>query len=95
LPSCCRPPLTFEGYQVGVAGTGAEALEQVRTVPGPHLVMLDVNVARLRRQRGLPPPAQHQGEQMPIVFLHRPRTRTEDKVEGLSMGDTTSPSPSD
>ena len=59
--------LTFEGYQVGVAATGAEALEQVRTFR-PHLVMLDVMLPDFdgnevcRRLR-------HQGEQMPIVFL--------------------------
>ncbi len=76
--------LTFEGYQVGVAATGAEALEQVRTFR-PHLVMLDVMLPDLdgnevcRRLR-------NQGEQMPIVFLTA-RDTTQDKVEGLSMGD--------
>ena len=76
--------LTFEGYQVGVASTGAEALEQVRAFR-PHLVMLDVMLPDFdgnevcRRLR-------HQGEQMPIVFLTA-RDTTEDKVEGLSMGD--------
>ena len=76
--------LTFEGYQVGVASTGAEALEQVRTFR-PHLVMLDVMLPDFdgnevcRRLR-------HQGQQMPIVFLTA-RDTTEDKVEGLSMGD--------
>ena len=76
--------LTFEGYQVGVAGTGAEALEQVRAFR-PHLVMLDVMLPDFdgnevcRRLRS-------QGEQMPIVFLTA-RDTTQDKVEGLSMGD--------
>ncbi len=76
--------LTFEGYQVGVAATGAEALEQVRSFR-PHLVMLDVMLPDFdgnevcRRLR-------NQGEQMPIVFLTA-RDTTEDKVEGLSMGD--------
>jgi len=66
--------LTFEGYQVGVAATGAEAIEQVRTFR-PNLVMLDVMLPDFdgnevcRRLRNL-------GEQMP-----------QDKVEGLSMGD--------
>ena len=76
--------LSFEGYQVGVAATGAEALEQVRTFR-PNLVMLDVMLPdfdgtevckRLRNQ----------GEQMPIVFLTA-RDTVQDKVEGLSMGD--------
>jgi len=76
--------LSFEGYQVGVAATGAEALEQVRTFR-PHLVMLDVMLPDFdgnevcRRMR-------NQGEQMPIVFLTA-RDTTQDKVEGLSMGD--------
>ena len=76
--------LTFEGYQVGVAATGAEALEQVRAFR-PHLVMLDVMLPDFdgnevcRRLR-------NQGEQMPIVFLTA-RDTTQDKVEGLSMGD--------
>jgi two-component system OmpR family response regulator len=76
--------LTFEGYQVGVAATGAEALEQVRAFR-PHLVMLDVMLPDFdgnevcRRLR-------NQGEQVPIVFLTA-RDTTQDKVEGLSMGD--------
>jgi two-component system OmpR family response regulator len=76
--------LTFEGYQVGVVATGAEAIEQVRTFR-PNLVMLDVMLPDLdgnevcRRLR-------NQGEQMPIVFLTA-RDTTQDKVEGLRMGD--------
>ncbi len=76
--------LTFEGYDVGVASTGVEALEMVRTYR-PNLVMLDVMLPDLdgnevcRRLR-------QQGEQMPIVFLTA-RDTTEDKVEGLAMGD--------
>ncbi|MGO9856110.1 MAG: response regulator transcription factor, partial [Acidimicrobiales bacterium] len=76
--------LSFEGYQVGVAATGAEAIEQVRSFR-PNLVMLDVMLPDLdgtevcRRLR-------NQGEQMPIVFLTA-RDTTQDKVEGLSMGD--------
>jgi two-component system OmpR family response regulator len=76
--------LRFEGYQVGVAETGAEAIEMVRTYR-PNLVMLDVMLPDLdgnevcRRLR-------QQGEQVPIVFLTA-RDTTEDKVAGLSMGD--------
>jgi two-component system OmpR family response regulator len=76
--------LRFEGYDVVVAGTGAEALDMVRTYR-PNLVMLDVmlpdvdgnEVCRRLRQ---------QGEQVPIVFLTA-RDTTEDKVQGLGMGD--------
>ena len=76
--------LTFEGYQVGVAFTGAEAIEQVRSFR-PNLVMLDVMLPDFdgtevcRRLR-------NQGEQVPIVFLTA-RDATQDKVEGLRMGD--------
>ena len=76
--------LTFEGYQVGVAATGAEAIEQVRSFR-PNLVMLDVMLPDFdgtevcRRLR-------NQGEQVPIVFLTA-RDATQDKVEGLRMGD--------
>jgi len=76
--------LSFEGYQVGVASTGAEALEQVRTFR-PHLVMLDVMLPDFdgnevcRRLR-------NQGEHVPVVFLTA-RDATQDKVEGLSLGD--------
>ncbi|HVB92030.1 MAG TPA: response regulator transcription factor [Acidimicrobiales bacterium] len=76
--------LAFEGYQVGVAGTGNEALEMVRTFR-PNLVMLDVmlpdfdgnEVCRRLRQ---------DGEHVPIVFLTA-RDSTQDKVEGLNLGD--------
>jgi two-component system OmpR family response regulator len=76
--------LSFEGYQVGVASTGAEAIEQVRAFR-PNLVMLDVMLPDFdgtevcRRLR-------NQGEQMPIVFLTA-RDATQEKVEGLSLGD--------
>ncbi len=76
--------LTFEGYEVGVAGTGAEALDLARSFR-PNLVMLDVMLPDLdgnevcRRLRA-------QGDQVPIVFLTA-RDTTEDKVEGLSLGD--------
>src|SRR5580704_7662157 len=76
--------LTFEGYDVSVAGTGNEALDLARTFR-PNLVMLDVMLPDLdgnevcRRLRA-------QGEQVPIVFLTA-RDTTEDKVEGLGLGD--------
>jgi len=76
--------LTLEGYEVGVAATGAEAIDQVRSFR-PNLVMLDVMLPDFdgtevcRRLR-------NQGEHVPIVFLTA-RDATQDKVEGLSMGD--------
>jgi two-component system, OmpR family, response regulator len=76
--------LTFEGYQVEVAATGTEALELARSFR-PHLVMLDVMLPDVdgnevcRRLRS-------QGDQVPIVFLTA-RDTTEDKVQGLALGD--------
>ena len=76
--------LTLEGYEVGLAATGAEAIDQVRSFR-PNLVMLDVMLPDFdgtevcRRLR-------NQGEHVPIVFLTA-RDATQDKVEGLSMGD--------
>jgi two-component system OmpR family response regulator len=76
--------LRVEGYDVGVAATGGQALELVRSFR-PNLVMLDImlpdidgnEVCRRLRQ---------QGEQVPIVFLTA-RDTTQDKVEGLALGD--------
>ena len=76
--------LSFEGYQVGVASTGAEALDQVRSFR-PDLVMLDVMLPDFdgnevcRRLR-------NQGEQVPVMFLTA-RDTVQDKVEGLGLGD--------
>jgi len=76
--------LSFEGYQVDVAATGAEALEHVRSFR-PNLVMLDVMLPDLdgneicRRLR-------NQGEQVPVMFLTA-RDTVQDKVEGLALGD--------
>jgi len=76
--------LAFEGYQVGVASTGAEALEQVRNFR-PDLVMLDVMLPDFdgnevcRRLR-------NQGDHVPVMFLTA-RDAVEDKVMGLGLGD--------
>jgi two-component system OmpR family response regulator len=75
--------LRFQGFEVAEAGTGAEALSQVRAFR-PHLVVLDVmlpdmegfDVAeRLGAQRA----------DVPIIFLTA-RDSTEDKVRGLTTG---------
>jgi two-component system, OmpR family, response regulator len=76
--------LRFEGYDVGVALTGTEALDLARTYR-PNLIMLDVMLPDFdghevcRRLRS-------QGEQVPIVFLTA-RDTTQDKVAGLALGD--------
>ena len=75
--------LRFEGFEVEVAQSGAEALDKAR--PSRHdLVLLDVMLPDLngnevcRRIRAL-------GIDIPIVFLTA-REATEDKVSGLTAG---------
>jgi two-component system, OmpR family, response regulator len=76
--------LSFEGFTVDVASTGAEALQMARA-GRPDLVMLDVMLPDLegtevcRRLR-------EGGDRVPVVFLTA-RDATEDKVSGLTMGD--------
>jgi len=76
--------LRFEGYDVGVAETGGQAMEMARSFR-PNLVMLDIMLPDLdgtevcRRLR-------QQGDQVPVVFLTA-RDTTQDKVEGLGLGD--------
>jgi two-component system OmpR family response regulator len=75
--------LRFEGFDVDVAGTGAQAIDMSR--PSRHdLVLLDVMLPDLdgnevcRRLRAL-------GVETPIIFLTA-REATEDKVTGLTAG---------
>jgi two-component system OmpR family response regulator len=76
--------LSFEGFGVEVASTGAEALSKVRTLH-PDLVMLDIMLPDLdgtevcRQLR-------NEGEEVPVVFLTA-RDSTEDKVGGLGLAD--------
>ncbi len=74
----------FEGFTVDVAATGAEALAAAGRV-APDIVMLDVMLPDLegtevcRRLR-------ESGNHVPVVFLTA-RDATEDKVQGLGIGD--------
>ncbi len=76
--------LRFEGFTVSVASSGAEALAMVRD-RAPDLIMLDVMLPDVsgtevcRRLRDA-------GNGVPVVFLTA-RDATEDKVEGLRLGD--------
>jgi two-component system, OmpR family, response regulator len=76
--------LRFEGFAVSVASTGAEALAMARDL-SPDLIMLDVMLPDMsgtevcRRLRDA-------GDGVPVVFLTA-RDATEDKVEGLCLGD--------
>jgi two-component system OmpR family response regulator len=75
--------LRYQGFEVGSAGTGADAISQVKAFR-PHLMVLDVmlpdmegfDVAeRLGAQRA----------DVPIIFLTA-RDSTEDKIRGLTTG---------
>jgi two-component system, OmpR family, response regulator len=75
--------LRYQGFEVAEAGTGAEALSQVREFR-PHLVVLDV---MLPDMEGFDV-AERLGSQrtdVPIIFLTA-RDSTEDKVRGLTTG---------
>jgi two-component system OmpR family response regulator len=76
--------LRFEGFEVTVASSGAEALDLAHQ-GAPDLIMMDVMLPDLsgtevcRRLR-------EEGNGVPVVFLTA-RDATEDKVEGLRLGD--------
>jgi two-component system OmpR family response regulator len=75
--------LRYEGFQVGVAANGWDALRQASEFR-PELIVLDVmlpdhdgfEVHRRLRERG---------EDIPVIFLTA-RDATEDKVRGLTVG---------
>jgi len=75
--------LELEGYAVGLASDGGEALEKVEAEP-PDAVILDVlmpgtdglEVSRTLRRKG---------SKVPILMLTA-RTQVEDRVEGLDAG---------
>ncbi|MDP9343621.1 MAG: response regulator transcription factor [Actinomycetota bacterium] len=75
--------LRYEGFQVGVAANGWEAL-RLASEFRPELIVLDVmlpdhdgfEVHRRLRERG---------EEIPVIFLTA-RDATEDKVRGLTVG---------
>jgi two-component system OmpR family response regulator len=75
--------LRYQGFDVAEAGTGADALTQVRAFR-PHLIILDVMLPDMAgfdvaERLG----AQRTG--VPIIFLTA-RDSTEDKVRGLTTG---------
>ncbi|EHR52813.1 response regulator with CheY-like receiver domain and winged-helix DNA-binding domain [Saccharomonospora marina XMU15] len=78
-----RRSLEFNGYQVDVAGDGAQALEKV-AADRPDAMVLDVMMPRLdglevaRRLRGI-------GDDLPILVLTA-RDTVSDRVSGLDAG---------
>jgi two-component system OmpR family response regulator len=75
--------LRYEGFDVAVAATGADALHQVRAIE-PELVVLDVMLPDLdgfevaRRLASA-------GNRIPVLFLTA-RDAVEDRVRGLTIG---------
>jgi two-component system OmpR family response regulator len=75
--------LRFQGFEVASAGTGAEALQQVREFR-PHLLLLDVMLPDMEgfevaRRLGA------ERAKVPIIFLTA-RDATDDRVRGLTLG---------
>jgi two-component system OmpR family response regulator len=75
--------LRYEGFEVSSAGTGAEALAQVRDTR-PHVMLLDVMLPDMEgfdvaRRLGA------ERARVPIIFLTA-RDATEDRVRGLTVG---------
>jgi len=75
--------LRYEGFEVVSAGTGAEALAQVRDAR-PHVMLLDVMLPdmegfEIARRLGA------ERARVPIIFLTA-RDATEDRVRGLTVG---------
>jgi len=75
--------LRYEGFEVAVAGSGAETLAQV-TEFKPDLVILDImlpdisGIEACRRMR-------QRGDDVPVIFLTA-KDATEDKITGLTSG---------
>ncbi|MEA2492574.1 MAG: two-component system, OmpR family, response regulator [Thermoleophilaceae bacterium] len=75
--------LRYQGFQVASAGTGAEAISQVKEFR-PHLLLLDVMLPDMEGFEV----AERLGSQrtdVPIIFLTA-RDSTEDKIRGLTTG---------
>jgi two-component system OmpR family response regulator len=75
--------LRYQGFEVASAGTGAEAISQVKEFR-PHLLLLDVMLPDMEGFEV----AERLGSQrtdVPIIFLTA-RDSTEDKIRGLTTG---------
>jgi two-component system OmpR family response regulator len=75
--------LRYQGFEIATAGTGAEALGQVKSFH-PHLMLLDVMLPDMEGFEV----AERLGSQragVPIIYLTA-RDSTEDKIRGLTTG---------
>src|SRR5215212_221875 len=75
--------LRYQGFEVGTAADGAQALTQVKAFR-PHLMVLDVMLPDMEGFEV----AERLGSQragVPIIFLTA-RDSTEDKIRGLTTG---------
>jgi two-component system, OmpR family, response regulator len=75
--------LRYEGFDVGVATNGRDALESARSTP-PHLIVLDVMLPDLDGFE-VAKQLKQSGHRVPILFLTA-RDATEDKIRGLTIG---------
>jgi two-component system, OmpR family, response regulator len=76
--------LRYEGFEVNTVGSGRESITMVESF-APDLIVLDVMLPDLEGfdvQRRLA----DSGRRIPVLFLTA-RDATEDKVQGLSIGD--------
>ena len=78
-----RSNLEIEGYEVRVAGTGAEGLSQARTFT-PHLVVLDLMLPQMDGFEVLKT-LRAEAMDMPVLILSA-RGEEIDKVRGLRLG---------
>ena len=79
-----RRALELEGYEIGLAENGREALDRLDSEPEPDALVLDVlmpGVDGLEVCRTL----RRKGSRLPVLMLTA-RTQVEDRVEGLDAG---------
>lgn len=80
-----RINLELEGYQVGTAGDGQEALDEAIANP-PDLVLLDIMMPRMDGLTALRKMRQHANLASTSIVLLTARGLTEDRVGGLELG---------
>jgi DNA-binding NarL/FixJ family response regulator len=77
--------LRVAGHPIREAGTGAEALEAIRS-GRPALVILDVHLPDISGYEVCREVREEFGESLPIIFVSGERTESFDRVGGLMVG---------